>query len=98
MPSGGLISINVSKYQHSLTVKVKDTGIGIPKDKLAYIGQPFFTLKEKGTGLGIMTTLKIIEDHKGNFKIDSIENNGTTITITFPLASHHELQNSAVSL
>ncbi|WP_175989401.1 ATP-binding protein [Bacillus sp. Marseille-Q1617] len=88
MPAGGLITINVSKYQHTLTVMVKDTGIGIPKDILAYIGQPFYTLKEKGTGLGIMTTMKIIDDHKGNFKIDSIENSGTTITVTFPSAHH----------
>ncbi|MEL3972258.1 ATP-binding protein [Rossellomorea oryzaecorticis] len=98
MPSGGLISINIIKYQHTLTVKVKDTGNGIPKDKLAHIGQPFFTLKEKGTGLGIMTTLKIIENHKGNFKIDSIENSGTTITITFPLVNHHKLHSRPASV
>jgi two-component system sporulation sensor kinase A len=69
-----------------IKVSIRDDGVGIPKDRLHNIGQPFYTLKEKGTGLGLMTTIKIIENHNGTFRISSEENKGTTVTIEFP---HH---------
>jgi signal transduction histidine kinase len=84
MPKGGFTSIHSTIVKGKIIVTIKDTGIGIPKERLPNIGQPFFTLKEKGTGLGLMTTMRIIENHKGTFNIDSIEGKGTTVTIEFP--------------
>ncbi|WP_374723109.1 ATP-binding protein [Peribacillus tepidiphilus] len=85
MPNGGQIKLNCSPNNDRLRVTIEDTGIGIPKNQLPNIGQPFYTLKEKGTGLGLMTTMKIIEKHKGTFDIESMEGRGTIVTIEFPL-------------
>lgn len=85
MPNGGSITIDVIK-QGSDKVKflIIDTGEGIPEDILQRIGEPFFTTKEKGTGLGLMICKQIIENHNGtiNFRSDK---SGTIIEIILPL-------------
>ncbi|UPG61973.1 ATP-binding protein [Metabacillus endolithicus] len=58
---------------------------GISEEDLAKIGQPFFTTKEKGTGLGLMVCKSIIDSHHGHMDIESEVGVGTTITLTFPL-------------
>ncbi len=68
-------------------VNVKDNGKGMPESVLKQIGKPFFTTKESGTGIGIPLCKKIIEDHGGTFRIESIYNVGTTVSITLPLQS-----------
>lgn len=84
MPNGGKISMNVlSEENHFIKIQIIDQGCGIPKEHLERIGQPFFTTKENGTGLGFMISMKIIENHQGKIKIDSSEN-GTTIEVTLP--------------
>lgn len=84
MPQGGKISINVTAEEpHTIKIQIIDQGCGIPKDHLEQIGQPFFTTKENGTGLGFMISMKIIENHHGKIKIASNEN-GTTIEVTLP--------------
>jgi two-component system, sporulation sensor kinase A len=85
MPTGGYITIQTFPIDNKVQIEIRDSGIGIPKERIANIGQPFYTLKEKGTGLGLMTTIKIIEKHNGTFQLQSEEGNGTTITIEFPL-------------
>ncbi|QVY63735.1 ATP-binding protein [Cytobacillus gottheilii] len=49
------------------------------------MGQPFFTTKENGTGLGLMVSKKIIEDHLGSMQIHSKLNEGTTIEVRLPI-------------
>ncbi|WP_456275081.1 ATP-binding protein [Bacillus sp. AK128] len=83
MQEGGVIQINLKEEEGGIKATIRDTGVGIPKDRLPNIGQPFYTLKEKGTGLGLMTTIKIIENHGGSFQIQSEEHKGTTVTIRF---------------
>ncbi|MGB5946221.1 ATP-binding protein, partial [Paenisporosarcina sp.] len=61
-----------------------DQGIGIPKERMSTLGEPFYSTKEKGTGLGLMTCFKIIESHNGQFIINSKLNEGTTIEIILP--------------
>ncbi|PIU41655.1 MAG: hypothetical protein COS99_04225 [Candidatus Omnitrophica bacterium CG07_land_8_20_14_0_80_42_15] len=62
---------------------MKDTGVGIPKDKLKHIFDPFYTTKDKGTGLGLFITHQIIQNNKGNITIDSDVNRGTIVKIRF---------------
>jgi two-component system, sporulation sensor kinase A len=84
MPKGGGISINVlSKGADTLKVQIIDQGTGIPKEHLERLGQPFFTTKETGTGLGFMISMKIIENHHGKIEIASSEY-GTKIEVTLP--------------
>jgi two-component system NtrC family sensor kinase len=69
--------------------RVRDRGVGIQKENLSKVFQPFFTTKgaRKGTGLGLSVSLGIITKHGGTIEIDSQEGRGTTVTILLPRAS-----------
>ena len=85
MPKGGVVSVTTKEVENEIEVTVKDNGIGIPKKILEKIGQPFVTTKKSGTGLGLMISFKIIENHKGTIKVNSEEGKGTTFTIRLPI-------------
>ncbi|PLT28474.1 ATP-binding protein [Peribacillus deserti] len=93
MPKGGNIDVKVMKKEEGkISIQIIDQGIGIPKERIPTLGEPFYTTKEKGTGLGLMTCYKIIEGHNGELKIDSIVNVGTTIEIILPTITQPYLQ------
>ncbi|MEO0108809.1 MAG: ATP-binding protein, partial [candidate division WOR-3 bacterium] len=68
-----------------VAIEVRDTGCGIPKQHLARVFEPFFTLRPGGTGLGMAITKRIVEDHHGTISIQSKEGEGTTVTIRLPV-------------
>lgn len=80
----GIVSIVVRKEDSNLVIKITDTGVGMSKERLAKLGEPFFSLKEKGTGLGLMVCYRIIWQYNGSILIESEENNGTTIEVRIP--------------
>jgi len=85
MPSGGSIDVKVTvKEEGKISILIIDQGVGIPKERIPTLGEPFYTTKEKGTGLGLMTCYKIIESHNGQLTIDSVMGEGTTIEIILP--------------
>ncbi|MGS2778515.1 PAS domain S-box protein [Robertmurraya sp. GLU-23] len=86
MPDGGNLHIEMENCMltSSITIRFKDTGCGIPKEVLSKIGQPFYTTKETGTGLGFMVSKNIIEGHSGTVHISSEVNVGTTIEVVLP--------------
>lgn len=85
MENGGLIMIEIKKYsENKIKIMFKDTGSGIPKHVLARMGEPFFTTKEHGTGLGIMVSKQIIENHHGTVHFMSNEM-GTTVEVILPI-------------
>ncbi|UHA60686.1 ATP-binding protein [Metabacillus litoralis] len=85
MPNGGQIELKVKLIEAgTISVHLIDQGIGISPERLPTLGEPFYTTKEKGTGLGLMTCYKIIESHKGKMTIQSEVNKGTTIQLTLP--------------
>ncbi|BBW96912.1 ATP-binding protein [Geobacillus icigianus] len=86
MPNGGTLYVRVSEAEGSVCIDIADTGIGIPKERLQKIGEPFFTLKEKGMGLGLTTSMKIVQEHKGTMRIESEVGKGTVVHLTFPSA------------
>lgn len=67
------------------TVRVRDNGRGIPADKIGRIFNPFFTTKDKGTGLGMAISKKIIEAHEGSIDVLSDADHGTEFVVTLPL-------------
>ncbi|KSU84156.1 PAS domain S-box-containing protein [Fictibacillus enclensis] len=85
--AGGKISITAkrkdSKYIH---FTFTDNGTGMPNKVLNRIGKPFYTTKEDGTGLGLMVSYKIIENHKGTVNVSSEVGKGTTFEISLPLS------------
>ncbi|UPM55219.1 ATP-binding protein [Gottfriedia acidiceleris] len=88
MEAGGEININISQTSCSeCIISIRDQGCGIPEDLLPRLGEPFYSLKDKGTGLGLMVCHKIIEQHNGKITYSSKVNEGTLIEIILPLVS-----------
>ena len=85
MPQGGEIRITLSQQKKWVRLDLADTGIGIPGPHLAKIFQPFFTTKEKGSGLGLAMVAKIVEDHRGRIQVHSHKNEGTTFSLFLPI-------------
>ncbi|EIT85758.1 sporulation kinase [Fictibacillus macauensis ZFHKF-1] len=85
MDHGGNIVLSLTKKKGNIIVTVKDEGVGIPNDRLDKLGEPFYTTKEKGTGLGLMVCCKIVKEHNGHIHFESIEGKGTTVTVTLPI-------------
>jgi PAS domain S-box-containing protein len=98
MPRGGDLGIRAAVLDHNsdsglgtrrhgkeLSLEIRDTGIGIPRDKLDKIFLPFFTTKEKGTGMGLALVHKIVLSHGGRIEVNSEEGHGTTFQILLPL-------------
>lgn len=87
MENGGEISIDIRKNsEEECLISVQDQGCGIPEELLHRLGEPFYSLKEKGTGLGIMICHKILKQHHGSITYKSKMNEGTLVEITLPLA------------
>lgn len=87
--SPGEVTVTTLSLDSShVQVQISDNGSGIPEDVQAKIFEPFFTTKEvgKGTGLGLSVSYGIIKEHKGEIKVESSPEKGTTFTIEFPLA------------
>ena len=83
----GKIHIEVSQMDSdSVRIRFIDNGPGIPTDLITRLGEPFYTTKEKGTGLGLMVSFKIIENHQGRINITSEMNKGTTVDIILPVS------------
>lgn len=87
MNGRGCLTLATALRGDTLTATVRDTGGGIPKDRLTKIFDPFYTTKEsgKGTGLGLYIVYKIVTKHGGQIQVDSEVGNGTTFTVAFPL-------------
>ncbi|MBY0599450.1 sensor histidine kinase [Bacillus bingmayongensis] len=84
MPNGGKLSVESSIFENKVTIVIKDSGIGMTQEQIHRFGEPYFSTKTKGTGLGTMVAVKIIETMNGTLNIKSIVNKGTTLTIIFP--------------
>jgi len=90
MPDGGFLTLKVmnSEDREFVAVTFEDTGIGIPKQHLRDIFDPFFTSKKaaKGTGLGLSVSLGIVQGHGGDIRVQSEAGKGTIFTVLLPVA------------
>lgn len=84
MPDGGLVDIQIDHDDKCVMVSVKDEGCGIDEENLKRIGDPFFTTKNDGTGLGMVVSFKIISDHGGTIRLTSDGVKGTTVDVRLP--------------
>lgn len=85
MPKGGKLNIEIAKTTQQAILHIRDTGSGIPEDKVPNIFDPFFTTKDFGTGLGLSISQQIIHEHGGEIYCTSKIGHGTTFTIELPL-------------
>jgi two-component system NtrC family sensor kinase len=90
IPAGGSIKIaTMPADDHSLTIEVSDTGIGIDPENVAKIYDPFYTTKGvgRGTGLGLAVSYGIVQEHSGHISVESTPGQGTIFRITLPTVS-----------
>jgi PAS domain S-box-containing protein len=87
LPLGGVITVKTSVENHNVILTFEDTGVGISKDNIKRIFNPFFTTKAQvGTGLGLAASRSIVEEHAGEIHVESVEGKGTTFCLRFPQA------------
>ncbi len=91
MPEGGALTIGCRQERDRVAIYVRDTGCGMSADVLTRAGQPFFTTKgSQGTGLGLAVSQGIVQRHGGELLLDSVEAQGTTVTMCLPVAQIHQ--------
>ncbi|MGD6803168.1 PAS domain S-box protein [Rossellomorea vietnamensis] len=85
-PEGGNIYISANELNGQVLLTFQDEGNGMDEKTLNKLGEPFYTTKEKGTGLGFMVCLRILKDHHGSIHVQSEKGKGTTFDLTLPAA------------
>lgn len=94
-PESGSVEVYAFETDNTWSVEVKDTGIGIPANeqkkifKSHFRGSNAIDYKITGTGIGMVLVAKMVKFHKGKISLNSVENKGTTIKITFPKGNKH---------
>ncbi len=86
MDENGTLHLSTESRNNRCVVKITDSGKGLSKEDLGRLFEPYFTKKEKGTGLGLTNTQNIILAHNANIKVESEISNGTTFIISFNFA------------
>lgn len=87
MDKAGFITIETEQDQDMAKIMITDTGIGLTKNQIDVLGTPFYSLKERGTGIGLTVCYNIVQKYKGKIVITSKLTIGTTFTIYIPLCS-----------
>jgi PAS domain S-box-containing protein len=90
MPNGGLCQVAVAQRETDgkpwVEIAVKDDGVGITKEEISHLFEPFYTTKSSGTGLGLAIAYRIMQDHGGTIQVSSVPGSGTTVVTQFPVA------------
>ena len=84
MSDGGKIDIALGSDDHDVFLSIRDNGSGMEAEQLATLFEPYRTTKEKGTGLGLLISKRIVTEHGGAIAAESQPGTGTTFTITLP--------------
>lgn len=88
--NGGRVRICTAVEGDEVLIRVRDNGKGIPSNVMPYITEAFFTTKgEHGSGLGLSVARKVVACHDGRIEFDSVEGEGATVTLRFPVAGQH---------
>lgn len=96
MPEGGIISVSARNMEvdgcdylpldpgRYICISIRDQGVGIPKENLSRIFDPYFTTKQQGNGLGLATVYSIVKNHQGHLAVESEEGSGTIFHLYLP--------------
>lgn len=85
---GDSVLIVAERKKREIEIRVVDTGFGMSEEVLKSLGSPFYSLKSKGTGLGLMICFNIVEKYNGTIHFESLEGQGTTVIVRFPVVTH----------
>ncbi|WP_079505608.1 PAS domain-containing sensor histidine kinase [Mesobacillus jeotgali] len=91
--AGDVVVITLDSFDNKVSINIKDEGVGISKELLERIGEPFYSSKEKGTGLGMTVSFKIVQSHNGTIKFDSEPEKGTEVTVQLPIKHEDKMKN-----
>jgi len=86
MPDGGELIIRTSRQDDEVRVEITDTGVGMTEETMSRIFNVYFSTKKGGTGLGLPTTRRIIQEHGGDITVQSEPSKGSCFTITLPVS------------
>lgn len=89
MSNGGELIIRTDRQNKEAVIQISDTGTGIAPDKLGHIFDAYYSLRPQGSGLGLPTTKKVVQAHKGTIAVDSELGKGTSFTIKLPLLAYN---------
>ncbi len=84
MPNGGRLKVRIKKLRSAVSISFTDTGVGIHKEDLSEIFNPFFTSKTVGAGMGLCKAHFLIDEHKGAIKVNSVPGKGTVFEVFIP--------------
>ncbi|MCF6159373.1 MAG: GAF domain-containing protein [wastewater metagenome] len=87
MPEGGTLTVTTTVENNYVKIDITDTGIGMEAETLKSVFVPFFTTKTDGTGVGLIVSQKIINDHGGYIRVESVKHEGSTFSIYLPIES-----------
>ena len=85
MPAGGDLTLSTRPANERAHIIIEDTGIGVSRENLQKLFDPFFSTKSTGLGLGLAMTKRVVEEHGGKIDFQSTEGQGSTMTISLPL-------------
>lgn len=86
MATGGVLTLALTRDGGEAVVRVEDTGPGLPPEVRARLFEPFFSTKQKGTGVGLSLSRQIVEAHHGRLDVDDSVQRGAAFVMRFPLA------------
>lgn len=90
MSDGGNIKVNVKVLDGSMmNISIQDEGCGIDEENISNLGEPFYTTKTEGTGLGLMVSNQIVHDHQGEITIKSSLGKGTMVNVKVPISQNY---------
>ncbi len=92
MPGGGRITVRTRDGEEAVEAAVADTGGGIPGGDLTRIFEPFYSTKERGTGLGLAFAQQVVKEHGGTIRCDSTVGRGTLFTLRLPRAEEERAE------
>jgi PAS domain S-box-containing protein len=110
MPQGGIVQVCAGNLEEEsakeqgngsgryIYITISDNGIGIAEENLSRIFDPYFTTREKGSGLGLATSYSIIRNHGGTIQVSSVVGSGTTFTIRLPAFDDSALKDEMAAL
>ncbi len=85
MQQGGTLTVLLDHDDRAVTLRISDTGKGMPPENVQKIFDPFFTTKSSGSGLGLAVVLRIVKTYHGKIAVEKSDETGTTFVITLPL-------------
>ncbi|WP_245629938.1 sensor histidine kinase [Domibacillus robiginosus] len=87
MPDGGKLQIDMIQHSSTIQITIRDEGTGMTQEQINRLGEPYFTTKSKGTGLGMMVSFSIIKEINGKIRVESERGKGTCFTIELPVCN-----------